>query len=329
MNKQMIFEANPASTNWELDGLETFDTEQIGEEWESEAAVPMPAVKSQIDRVWVFADKYWQSTAQRDNWFQIIKGLQVTDVVLVVNDIGDRTFRLRRNPDEIVKTAETLQGIQVDTHLMTWLYPFETYIRDSARVLLPLCGRAKARSILFDVESNWTRQSVNHERVVGHYFDRYYANAKCYLGVTSIASVRDSVKPLIARCHYVLPQAYSTTVFGCPDPRRCVYDPGVTQRFAHDKWKALNKPIVMGLAAYMLRRPGNMSQREAMQRAYDAVISLSDPAVHEVAYWSLKWLFNQSSLQTAERMRFVAGISQRARAVSGFGSRAPLTEMPV
>jgi hypothetical protein len=36
MNKQMIFEARPASASLELDGLETFDTEQIGEEWEGE-----------------------------------------------------------------------------------------------------------------------------------------------------------------------------------------------------------------------------------------------------------------------------------------------------
>ena len=62
--------------------------------------------------------------------------------------------------------------------------------------------------------------------------------------------------------------------------------PGVTQRLAHENWRVLGKPLVMGLAAWKLNLHGGLTQAGSMQTAITAVEDLRDPAVQEVAYWS-------------------------------------------
>jgi len=130
------------------------------------------------------------------------------------------------------------------------------------------------------------------------------------------------------RCDYVLPQAYSVNRSGK------VYRPGVTQTEAYKRWRDFwvtywdirvwRKPIVMGLAAWNLNRPGGMSRTRAMQVAIETTEDLSDPSISEVAYWSLQW-----AIRSKERAAFIRqagakarqGVSQRAKLEPEMGIR--------
>ncbi len=251
---------------------------------------------SQIKRVWAFATRVL-IPAQRDQWLNRIASLRITDVVLVVNDVESQTFGLSRSTRSISEVAANLRALGVDVHLMTWLYPFEGYIADSARVMLPLCELTQARSILFDVERNWIqpKQQIDHQKIVHSHFDRFYGSASCPLGVTSVTFLPPAVRALAEHpnCQYVLPQAYSNDRGYLerlrilrPGKSDRIYQPRETQKTAHSKWKKLGKPIVMGLASYCLNRPNNISQQQAMDRAIQTVTQLTNPSIQEVAYWS-------------------------------------------
>lgn len=77
-----------------------------------------------------------------------------------------------------------------------------------------------------------------------------------------------------------MPQAYSTRSSGAREP-------GGMQARLHRGFAELDKPIVMALAAWKMRRGDNMSIGETIEYTLDAVQDLRDPAVAEVAYWSI------------------------------------------
>ena len=161
----------------------------------------------------------------------------------------------------------------------------------------------------------------------------------CRLGVTGITSIgprdpsrenptRDALEPVIERCDYVLPQAYSVaSIKGVSVRNNPLYHPGNTQRRANELWRTFDKPIVMGLAAWNLNQPRGISRTTAMQRVILAVEnlvnpSLVNPSVEEVAYWHLKFLYNPGDREKADFVRQAAlkarlGISQSSNLDSG------------
>jgi hypothetical protein len=254
-----------------------------------------------IDRIWVFAVA--PSDSDRRLFVQRVEWLNVTDVVLFVNNYQACKFQLTSNVETRIRnTAEELGGIGVDTHLISWLRPIRTYMTDCADRLRPLCQRIGARSLLFDAEEPWTKNSCGksgeawaRELMANHW---PFANWPSQLGVTGITYIPNSVKPLAERCHYTLPQAYSI------NKANKVYRPGETQVEAHRRWREFRYPwipfarkkMVMGLAAWNLNRHGGLSRTQAMQTALSTVEGLSDPSVTEVAYWSMSWITKSSEI---------------------------------
>lgn len=245
-----------------------------------------------IERIWIFANA--PPDKERDLFLQRVEWLNLTDVALFVNGNQSCRFQLSSTREQWIReTARRLREINVDTHLVCWLRPIDSFLADSADRLRPLCEEVGARSLLFDAEEPWTKNTCgkrgpNWSKTVVEN-DWTFFNWPCRLGVTGIAALPDAVRPLINRCHYTLPQAYSTIA------NRNLGKPGITQTFAHEQWRDFRYPwfpfqrkqMVMGLATRSLQRPGGISQKQAMQKAIATVETLLDPAVTEVAYWSM------------------------------------------
>ena len=111
-----------------------------------------------IRRVWLFA------TVPRDSeralWLQRVEWLQVTDMAIFVNSLGDRQFTLSKSKAQRrIEIAQQLAEIDVDTHLVSWLRPTSSYMLRAAELMRSLCERSGARSLLFDVEEPWTQHT--------------------------------------------------------------------------------------------------------------------------------------------------------------------------
>jgi hypothetical protein len=250
-----------------------------------------PATRSVIRRVWAFSMGVPNTVDSQKQFLKKVSYLQLSDVAFMVNSNADAEFQLPAARSRAVTAiAQQLKACDIDTHLVTWLRPTETYMTQAAARLRDLCTIVGARSLMFDVEEPWTKdpslQGDNPEAAARAIVGRYwrFTNWPCPLGVTGITYLPAAVKPIAERCGYVLPQAYSVQRAGR------VYEPGVTQTEAHKRWRGFGKPIVMGLAAYRLNRPGNISEEAAMQKAMAATQALIGPTISEAAYWSLEWL---------------------------------------
>jgi hypothetical protein len=273
-----------------------------------------------IERIWIFATA--PSKADRDLFIKRIEWLQLTDVALFVNGYQHCKFKFSTDYEQRIQdTAYRLSNIGVDIHLVTWIRPIKSYLVDCAMSLRPLCQEVNARSLLFDVEEPWTKNvcgqgchcgSVTSAQAAALVENNWpFFNWPCQLGVSGITYIPDAVKPVVNRCHYTLPQAYSVS-----GKTSIVYRPGVTQIEAHKRWRDFRYPwmpysrksMVLGLAAWKLNRPNGMSQTQAMQKAIATAESLTDPQVTEVAYWSLSWL-----LQSKERAEFIRNAGQKVK----------------
>jgi hypothetical protein len=276
-----------------------------------------------IRRVWVFADLRFSagSPLDREHFLDRIWNLNVTDVAFMINLPSRKKFLLSSSRALwLEEIAWELRAMDVVTHLVTWLRPTERYMIRAAEILRPLCANIVANtgagSLLFDAEWPWvrnTRGEAGAEAVLKRYWT-WFENWPSMLGVTGVAALPSAVKPLASRCDYVLPQAYSVNVSGEPPGLR---EPGRFQRFAYESWRASRKPMVMGLAAWNLKRPGGISQTTAMQKAITAVEQLT--SVYEVAYWSLKHLI---SSRAQVREAFVQQAAIKAR--RGISQKMPL-----
>jgi hypothetical protein len=249
---------------------------------------PGAAASSVIARVWAFVMGIPTKASSRTSFVKKVSNLQLTDIALMINSVSAQDFAITpAKQTAILATAEALRAAGVDTHLVTWLRPTERYMSDAATVLRDLCVSSNARSLMFDVEEPWTRASAvsgsNAESKAKAIVDRYwqFTSWPCPLGASGITYIPASVKPVAARCDYVVPQAYSI------NNSNNVYRPGVTQKEAHKRWSGLGKPIVMGLAAYKLNHYGGLSDAGAMQKAITTTQELGD---NEVAYCSLEWI---------------------------------------
>lgn len=268
-----------------------------------------------IRRVWVFSMGIPTSRGT-SQFIRRISDLQVTDVALMLNQYKHREFELTWSKARIVDTATSLRDIGVAPHLVTWLRPTESYMRDAAASLRDLCIKTSVRSLIFDAEEPWTlhpnikgRGQAGARDILSRYWS-FFTGWPCLLGVSGVPYIPETVKPLAEVCDFVLPQAYSTHIperrgRSCLDNR--VYRPVITQRTAHKRWRDFGKPIVMGLAAFSLCLFGGLSRQGAMQKAITATEDLRDPMVGEVAYWSIE------SLKSSEKVDFVRQAAIKAR----------------
>ena len=256
----------------------------------SSARSGLPGTKggSVIARVWAFAMGVPAKTSSQAKLVRKVGGLQLTDIALMINSLSDTEFVISpARKIAIRESAAALRSINVDTHLVIWLRPAERYLAEAAAQLRGLCVDSGARSLMFDVEEPWTRNPAIHgkhaEAKAQAIVDRFwgFTSWPCPLGASGITYIPAAVKPVAARCDYVLPQAYSV------DKPSNVYRPGVTQAEAHRLWSPLGKPVVMGLAAYKLNHHGGLTDAGAMQKA---IAAAEDLRVNEAAYWSLEWI---------------------------------------
>ena len=266
-----------------------------------------------IERIWIFANA--PPDSGRDKFLQRVEWLYLTDVALFVNSNQGCRFQMSSTREQQIReTTRQLSEMKIATHLVCWLRPIDSFLTDSADRLRPLCEEIKPRSLLFDAEEPWTKNACGKhgpawsKKIVED--DWTFFNWSCQLGVTGITSLPSAVRPLIDRCHYMLPQAYSTVGNGNSGK------PGVTQTLAHKEWHDFRypwlpferKPMVMGLAAWNLQRPGGISRTQAMQKAIATVETLREPEVTEVAYWSMKWV-----IQSKEIAEFIRTAGAKAK----------------
>ncbi len=285
-----------------------------------------------INRIWAFVEAA-PSDADRSLFLKRVEWLNLTDVALFVIGLADCRFavpasRIKR----ITDTARSLQQIGVATHLVTWIRPVKEYVAESARVLRPLCEATGARSLLFDAEEAWSTNALCGKSgvlpaatIVEQHWP--FTNWPCELGASGIVYFPEAVRPLVNRCHYTLPQAYSiaskgnTVYVGKDGIERKLYRPGLLQQEAHRRWKDFRlpwlpyprKPMVMGLAAWQLNRPGGSSKATAIRQALAATEALTDVPVTEVAYWSFRWILKDKEIAEAIReagRRAKLGIAQ-------------------
>jgi hypothetical protein len=282
---------------------------------------------------------FYSGNLPRENFGELLKAvadLGVTDLYFEINyqkgEVTEKRKCSQVAPSPQFSTAATLERMNtaavlasdfcrvgVDVHLMTWLWPTDSYLLDAASVLRGVCERAPIRSLLFDVEDCWGDVSGNESNARALVQRAWrFDNWPCELGATSTTAVRTTIRPVIERCDYVLPQAYSYD-----EPQR-VYDPGVTQQTAHQNWKGFGKRMVMGLAAHNLKRPiiqekGSAAPRprkpisvtEALKRAIVTTQNLQNPTVREVAYWVYSAIRHP---RNTEHLAFVLQAARKARA---------------
>lgn len=241
-----------------------------------------------------------------------VADLGLTDLALFVNGLDETQFTVPATRERAL--AETIAGLhrlKVRVHLVSWLRPTERYMNDAATRLRPLCMTWGASSLQFDVEGPWTNHPAlrDSEAVTRAFLARHWTFDAwpCPLGITGIVFFRAPLIPVAERCQYVLPQAYSVA------RPSALYRPKALQITAHERWKRFDKPIVMGLAAWNLNRPGGMSQHAAMQLALATTEGLG---VSEAAYWSLRWI-----TASRERSDFVRQACTKLRA--GLPQAAP------
>ncbi len=251
---------------------------------------PQPGGSGKIQRVWLYCEGIPNLARIRD--------LQVTDVALMLNGAPrsqNQAFGINFPAERILAMARQLQEIGVSTHLVTWLLHTERFMTEAARRLRPLCEQFPFRSLQFDLEGTWHAglTPAAARSVVDRYWG--FSSWPCTLGVTDFPyAPLKLIEPVIERCQYVLPQAYShyekdktTGQITIPN----VLYPGVTQATSHRIWKAfsqkMGKQMVMGLGAFQLSRPHNETVFQAMQKSIVTTEELADPSVSEVAYWSL------------------------------------------
>jgi hypothetical protein len=293
-----------------------------------------------IRRVWLFADipgvRRRSGFITREEFANWMYNSNITDVAFMTNQSLTPRFALSLGSLAWLESiAVQLGDMDVATHLVVLLRPTRDFLASTFDVLGPLCSRIRTRtgggSVMFDAEGWWRNPLIRAARAarrpvaehVGAFLEASWPAGgwPCPLGVTDIVSIglpgtaaHQAIAPLAERCDYVLPQAYSVASTSAGEDLRArpIYQPGQTQRRAHEIWQAFKKPIVMGLAAWNLNLTGSGSQTAAMQRAVASIENLPKPVVEQIAYWHLKFLYRPDA-RTQERFRFVQQAAIKAR----------------
>jgi hypothetical protein len=235
---------------------------------------------------------------ERDVDFAAENGINRFDIV--INDHSasraEREFTVR-NTARIEALCRRAQDNGIETHLMSWIMPYERYIEGAAERLIPLCGDVGAASLQWDAEEPWVlarKQKRMGFKEAASLIAEKFSDLSCEMGVTAIgfASI-PKVGPLVEVCDYGVPQAYSTTRSGVK--------PGSGQKMLHKRWRnKFGKPIVMGLAAFRQSGIPGHTVESAMKACIKASGELGCTAV---IYWSLQHIRSSSTVR-----KVIAGI---------------------
>ncbi|NVB42690.1 peptidoglycan-binding protein [Pseudenhygromyxa sp. WMMC2535] len=220
-------------------------------------------------------------------------GIDRLDVV--VNDHSHarapRDFDLL-NRQRITALCEAARLADIEVHLMSWVMPHATYIRQAGELLLPLLAETGARSLQWDAEEPWTKaEAPMPYPEAAALIAEVFAERECQMGVNGIGfTPSESFGPLAEVCDYLVPQCYATATNGSrPDQivSTCV-----------SRWRKefpSEKPLAIGLAAFRQEGIEGFSPQQAMQA------SLLDVRAHgfdTVIYWSLRQLIESEDAQT-------------------------------
>lgn len=330
-----------------------------------------------INRVWMFAPMTTLSTPEPITgepagvtWLDRFSQIAPTDVVISCNDrgnlrvndalpISEANVRFHfispggdqaEKRDRITARANELHALGITPHLMVWLFPFESFIRDTAEALIAICEAAPIGSIVLDLEEAWRGGGdvgpLRHGLSVAHYGDvveEHFIPAFTALrdsrpglrvgasDITMIGGFRDVLEPLVAACDYTMPQAYSSSrgfancVADGNTPAECrVWRPGVTQRSAWSQWRGFDRTMVMLLNAYAVNGFSNgphvLTTAESMLTMIRAVEGLAAPEVREIGYWAMNTLYttvggaNETTAVVNQRRAFMATLCASVRA---------------
>lgn len=227
----------------------------------------------------------------------------LTRLHIIVNDHSARWKKTKLLPfdtrpiDKILHLADLAHKAGIEVHLMSWVMPYESYIREAAKQLIPLAKACRAHSVEWDAEEPWTKATapgkMSYEDA-GALIGKLFGGQAFEMGVNGIGyGSQKKIGPLAAVCDYICPQAYSTN--------KQKLSPKTTAPKFAKRWRKLfpGKRLVMGLAAYSQTgipkvksdpSAGQYSEAEAMRTAIDATKTIED--VEAVVYWSfshLRW----------------------------------------
>lgn len=182
---------------------------------------------------------------------------------------------------KLAAAAGAYKAAGLRVHLMTWLRPAKEYIAAAGAVLGPLCRDLGAASLMLDLEEPWVDEGVDYEAAAGAVLHAFKGQVPA-LGVTAIVHHdAPELRPVIALCDYVCPQAYATDAAW----DRWKATPWGLPRTAKEKWGGYGKPIVMGVAAYDLAGAAGLSEPEAFAASLKAA---AEVGCSEVACWQLE-----------------------------------------
>jgi hypothetical protein len=253
-----------------------------------------------------------------------LKKMKVTDAVLAIHN--QFTPVTTMNTAAVKSVTASLLGMDIAVHWMIQPEPTATHIKDAASTLLPLCKDIHIKSLMFDVEESWSNSKLklgkaDYAKVISDVFEPAFSSWPCPLGVTGIPYHYESQWMLMSSklFSYVVPQGYAVYTKQAKGP----YWPGPTERFAHEQYKKLGLPIVMGLSAYCVNFPG-MSVTKSMETSFGVTQdTLSSPTVTKVAYWELfcslkgakkgTCIAEPSPAELTEVQSFVTAVSTAAR----------------
>lgn len=252
-----------------------------------------------MDEVWIFAD--WNKLSKDER--TTILEMNVTDVVLGVA-MGPTKWNPTFTSSQLIEHVKWITENGMRAHLMTWLYRKKDYIEDAGRWLYENCQHLhaehlKVSSIMFDCEKHWhLGKYMRLDKAVALVRDEFgwaFDLPDLQVGVTGLAKLQPSVKPILEMCDYGIGQGYAVWF---PDSvggkshftHSKKYEPGNPEKIVHDTWESFQPgKTIMGLACYYEKRPARyslpaMSQKEALTQSLEATKSMG---YKRCAYWSL------------------------------------------
>jgi hypothetical protein len=265
-------------------------------------------------RIWIFADFRLPSTKR----LEMFKNIGITDVVLGISS-DTKKFKLNSHPDKIWRTVEKILELGMKVHFMAWAIRNEKFIEDVKENMNWTSVTRMVNSYILNVEGTWYRgRSLSSERAAELLEVRGMP-----LGVVGFDKLHKTVRPLAETCDFVIPEAYSfwNSKSGHWSHTWKTF-PGVQQRRAFDSWKVVNKPMVMGLACYMGKRPRStyfpgLTDIQAMRYSIAETMSIirENKDLCDFrgvgAYWSGKHLDGTPKIKQ-DRREFITNLSNQS-----------------
>lgn len=185
-----------------------------------------------------------------------------TDVVVNLNDCGDRSFRTFRSLRDYAESFAHFYELGLRVHVMSWVAPDALWIRSMAKTLAELVwGFGVEQAPLLDAEGKWasgfpgSRPATAELRHAARadaaaLLRREFADLGLQYGVTDIPMVSEQVlRPLLRGAVYAMPQAHE---FGLSLPGS-IRRPGRYVAWTEKHWPSRLSPgteLIPHLAAY-------------------------------------------------------------------------------